>query len=198
MIKQTIRNILQDRSQKPARHLRQFYHYLKTKTFGLKSLGKNSVIISPIQLSCPLRIEVGNDVFIWDNARINVIEQYYDFHYEPELILEDGVTIGQNCHIVCCNSIVLKKGATLGPCVTLADAHHGYEDLKIPIMRQQMKSSPIVIGENSLINSHCFVSQGVKIGKECFIGAGSVVVNDIPDYSVAVGNPARVIRQRGK
>lgn len=196
MIRKTLTNILRDKSQKKSHHLRTFFHYLKTRTYGLKSLGENSVIINPIQLSCPDRITIGDNVYIWDNARINVIDKYYDYEYQPELIISDAVTIGQNVHIVCCDKITLEKGVTLGPFVTLADAYHGYEDLDLPIMKQQMKTAPIVIGENTLLNSHCFVAQGVKIGKECFIGANSVVVNDIPDYSVAVGNPAKVIRKR--
>lgn len=55
---------------------------------------------------------------------------------------------------------------------------------------------PIVIGEDCWIGSNVTILGGVKIGNGCVIGAGSIVTKNIPDYSVAVGNPARVIKNR--
>lgn len=57
------------------------------------------------------------------------------------------------------------------------------------------KCSPITISEDYRLATGVIVCPGVNIGKRCVIGAGSVVVNDIPDDSMAVGNPAHVIKK---
>jgi acetyltransferase EpsM len=54
----------------------------------------------------------------------------------------------------------------------------------------------VSVGEGTLIGVGTVVIPGIKIGKWCVIGAGSVVVKDIPDYAVAVGNPAKVIKYK--
>ena len=56
-------------------------------------------------------------------------------------------------------------------------------------------TSPIHIGEHTIIGANVIVLPGVNIGKHCFIGAGCVVTKDIPDYCVTVGNPARIIKR---
>ena len=55
-------------------------------------------------------------------------------------------------------------------------------------------TSPVIIEDESWIGANTVITSGVHIGKHCVIGAGSVVTKDIPDYSVAVGNPAKVVK----
>ncbi|ANE02895.1 sugar O-acetyltransferase [Corynebacterium crudilactis] len=83
----------------------------------------------------------------------------------------------------------------LGPNCQLLTASHPVDDW-------QMRSggwengSPIMIGEDTWLGGNVTVVGGVRIGDRCVIGAGAVVTKDIPDDSIAVGNPARVIRKR--
>ena len=78
--------------------------------------------------------------------------------------------------------------------VFISDHGHQYEDPSRPIMDQGVVTrGPVVIGQGSWLGENVAVISS-RIGRHCVIGANSVVLNDIPDYSIAVGAPARVIR----
>ena len=114
---------------------------------------------------------------------------------DSRLVFEDGCVIGHFNHIYATKSIVLHKNVLTADRVYISDNMHGYEDVKIPIMYQPiMQNGTVEIGEGTWLGENVCVL-GVKIGKHCVIGANSVVTHDIPDYSVAVGVPAKVIRQ---
>ena len=76
-----------------------------------------------------------------------------------------------------------------------SDANHGYEDTELPIGRQFAPSRPVSIGDGSWLGHGSVVLPGATIGRHVVVGAGSVVTGDLPDFCVAVGNPARVIRR---
>lgn len=71
---------------------------------------------------------------------------------------------------------------------------HNYQDVHIPIDDQGVTASVTVIEDDVWIGGNCCINQGIRIGTHVIVGAGSVVTKDIPSYSVAVGNPARVIK----
>ena len=73
--------------------------------------------------------------------------------------------------------------------------NHGYADGSKNSSEQALDIRPTVIEDEAHIGANSVVLAGVTVGKRCQIGAGSVVTKDIPPYSVAVGNPARVIKQ---
>jgi len=110
-----------------------------------------------------------------------------------------NVIIGNNCGIGIGNVII--GPVTLGNYVMLAQnivisgLNHGYEDVTLPPRVQKVVTKQITINDNVWIGANCVVTAGVTIGKHAVIGAGSVVTKNIPDYSVAVGNPARVIKR---
>jgi acetyltransferase-like isoleucine patch superfamily enzyme len=65
----------------------------------------------------------------------------------------------------------------------------------MPISKQAVNTKLIEIGDDSWIGANAVITAGSKIGKHCVIGAGAVVTGIIPDYSIAVGNPARIIKK---
>ena len=70
-----------------------------------------------------------------------------------------------------------------------------YQNITQGIIEQGITTSPIHIGEHTIIGANVIVLPGITIGKHCFIGAGCVVTQNIPDYCVTVGNPARIIKR---
>ena len=87
------------------------------------------------------------------------------------------------------NDVMLRKTSLISA------LNHGYKDVSIPPSMQKVICKPIVISDRVWIGANCVITAGVTLGKHCVIGAGSIVTKDIPDYSIAVGNPAKVVKQ---
>jgi acetyltransferase-like isoleucine patch superfamily enzyme len=79
--------------------------------------------------------------------------------------------------------------------IVASGLNHSYTDINTPIHEQKIITAPIVIEDDCWIAANVVITAGVTIGKHSVIAAGAVVTKDIPPYSVAVGNPAKVIRQ---
>ena len=120
-----------------------------------------------------------------------------------ELISDEVVSIGDRCLIGRNSSIVGHLSITIGPDVFfgpnvyVTDQNHGVDDLDLPIGRQTRPEAPVSIGEGSWLGTNSVVLPGVTIGRHVAVGAGSIVTTDLPDRSVAVGVPARVVRIAG-
>lgn len=76
-------------------------------------------------------------------------------------------------------------------------ANHNFDRMDLPISRQGLTTKGINIGNDVWIGANVVILDGVEIGDGCVIGASSVVTKSIPNNSVAVGNPAKVIKSRG-
>ena len=107
----------------------------------------------------------------------------------------DRCLIGKGSGIVGHYSIEIGDDVWTGHHVYITDQNHGYEDVTLPISRQTMPERPVSIGDGSWIGHGTVVLLGARIGRHVVVGANSVVGGEIPDFSVAVGNPARVIRR---
>jgi acetyltransferase-like isoleucine patch superfamily enzyme len=105
-----------------------------------------------------------------------------------------GCVFGFNNHITAIESVRIGDLVLTANNVYISDNLHGYEDISKPIMQQPLRvKGPVEIGSGSWLGENAAVI-GVRIGRNCVIGANAVVTHDIPDYCVAVGIPARVIR----
>ncbi len=113
--------------------------------------------------------------------------------YQTELF--DGVYIGPQCNIGKCR---IEKNCLLGSGVHVMSGkrQHNYTDIDIPIREQEGILKSITIGEDTWVGNGALIM--ANVGKKCIIGAGSVVINDIPDYSIVAGNPAKTIKSRKK
>ena len=78
--------------------------------------------------------------------------------------------------------------------VYITDQNHGYSDRDLPISKQVMPERPVSIGDGSWLGHGTVVLPGATIGRHVVVGANSVVTGHLPDYSVAAGVPARVIK----
>ena len=108
-----------------------------------------------------------------------------------------NIKIGKNVFInACCRfqdqgGIEIGDGALIGHNTTIATLNHDFA----PDKRQNITPKPVKIGKNVWIGSDCTILPGVEIGDGAIIGAGSVVTKSVPKNTIAVGNPARVIRE---
>ena len=107
----------------------------------------------------------------------------------------DRCLIGRGSGIVGHLSIEIGDDVWTGHYVYITDQNHGFDDPTLPISEQVQSERPVRIGSGSWIGHGSVILPGATIGRNVVIGANSVVSGDIPDYSVAVGAPARVVRQ---
>lgn len=114
----------------------------------------------------------------------------------PEIRIGKGASIGKYNDFGCSLLIEIEEMVITAPFVHFTDRNHCYEDIDTPIMYQPTSvKGPIKIGAGSWLGFGVQVMSGVTIGKHCVVAAASVVTKDIPDYSVAGGNPAKILKR---
>lgn len=111
------------------------------------------------------------------------------------LYIGDNVIISESCFISACNRIVIEENVGISPNVMIIDNSRKPGDVVRPSKEQKVEVGFVHIGADSWIAYGACVLPNVKIGRHCIIGALSVVTKDIPDYSVAIGSPAKVIKR---
>lgn len=109
------------------------------------------------------------------------------------------VRIGKHSRVGMANVIIgpvqIGNNVILAQNIVMSGLNHSYEDINLPIHKQPVTTAPIVIEDECWIGANAVVTAGVTIGKHSVIAAGAVVTKSIPPYSIAVGNPARIIKQ---
>lgn len=157
------------------------------------NLGFLSRVINPLKVDGAKNIYIGKKVIIQYKTWIACLP--LTGGKNCKLVFEDGCTIGHFNHIYATKKIVLHKDVLTADKVYISDNMHGYENIDLPIKKHPIvQNREVEIGEGSWLGENVCVL-GAKIGKHCVIGANSVVTRDIPDYCVAVGAPAKVIKK---
>ena len=128
------------------------------------------------------RVKTGTEVWLVtaNDAELNIGENSILSSYN---ILNGGhgLKIGANC--------------IFGGFVYINTSDHGFRREEL-IQKQGFFGAPIEIGDDVWLGGHVFINKGIKIGNGAVIGAGAIVTKNIPEYSIAVGNPAEVIKER--
>ena len=167
---------------------------LRNKRYAkrFQGFGDNSSIISPLHLQGTNNISLGNNVLIQYKTWLACLPLTGE--RKCSLVIEDGCIIGNFNHIISTKLVLIHKDVLTADKVYISDNLHGYDNIKMPIHKQPIvQKGTVEIGEGSWIGENvCII--GANVGKHCVIGANSVVTHDIPDYSVAVGAPAKVIK----
>ncbi|MEN7972433.1 MAG: acyltransferase [Verrucomicrobiota bacterium] len=171
--------------------VRRVYYRLGAVLYGYK-LGARCRIFGKIRFgSCGRGIVIGNRCMFSADIFLSVSDG-------GELRIGDGVSINTGGHIVACKSIVIGEGTAIGEYVSIRDQNHRFDDIDAPVSAQGFSISPIKIGRNVWIGRGCLIGPGVEIGDGSVIGANSVVLKNIPPGVVAVGAPAKPVREIGK
>lgn len=180
-------NLLTKTPELFVRFINCIYYKIRLGRFGLRS-----IIMSPLRIEGHRNIFIGNKCCIQYRSWLAAMPLT---GYIPQLVIEDGCSIGNFNHIYATRSVLLHKNVLTADKVYISDNLHGYEDVNTPIMHQSIiQNKNVEIGEGSWLGENVCVL-GAKIGKHCVIGSNSVVTKDIPDYCVAVGVPAQVIKR---
>lgn len=134
------------------------------------------------------------NVHIGKGCRIGASTQF-ETQGQGRIVLGDNIRINRGCTIVSYAAVTIGDYAIIGEYVTIRDANHGMRRHE-PMRIQEHICAPIHIGQDVWIGRGACVLPGVTIGQGAVIGANSVVTRDIPPFSIAVGAPACVIRER--
>ncbi|MCH5686533.1 acyltransferase [Niabella sp. W65] len=147
---------------------------------------------NPLQIDKPQNIIIGKRTYIGYKAWLAAVPIVNTG--SSELKIGDGCGIGNFNHIYATKSVIIENDVLTADKVYISDNLHSFDDISIPIIYQPVKQiKEVVIGSGSWIGENVCIL-GASIGKNCVIGANSVVNRDIPDYSVAVGAPAKIVR----
>ena len=168
---------------------------IKCFRFSVKKHGKRVYIGYNSKIVNGKSLKLGSDVSIMPYNMIVV-------HNGGKIVLENGCEIGMFSRIAAKNMIQIEKNVITGPNVFIADYNHEYRNIDRAIKYQgsnyrqhSNENNKIIIREDCWIGTNVVIVGNVTIGKHCVIGANSVVNSNIPDYSVAVGNPAKVVKK---
>ncbi len=112
-----------------------------------------------------------------------------------------GLTIGNNvsihpmCYLECMGGVQIADNVSVAHGVTIMSTSHNHNDNTSSIKDQDCSSKPVVISENVWIGAKATILYGVSIGRDCIIGANSVVTKNCENNSIYVGSPAKKIKQ---
>ena len=134
------------------------------------------------------RYQLINEIF-GKEAKVWIEPPFY-FCYGTHIEIGENCYINFNCNFVDDTKIIIGNRVMFGPAVSIATVGHPIN----PDYRGYMYAAAVKIGDNCWIGAGSVICPGVTIGENSVIGAGSVVTKDIPANCVAVGNPCRVLR----
>jgi acetyltransferase-like isoleucine patch superfamily enzyme len=153
-------------------------------TFG------NNLYIDP---SVKIRIHKKAKLVIGDNVKI-LNDSWLIADEGDELLIGNDTFISQN--VVISGSVKIGHNTLIAGYVSIIDANHNFSDVNKNIDEQGGNKADILIGNDIWIGTHSVVLQGVVIGSHSVIGANSTVTNNIEEYSIAIGSPAKTIKKR--
>lgn len=170
----------------------RLFTLLMKACFG--KIGNGTVITPPLRFGNLRHVRLGKNVVINSNCWIQTICSHAGA--PPVLEIHDDASIGMNATISAARRIEIGKHVLLGRNVFITDHNHEFRDVKLPVQNQGITTpAEVSIGEETWIGQNAVILPGAKIGRHCVIGANSVVTGSIPDFCVAAGAPARVIRR---
>ena len=141
------------------------------------------------------------------HARLDVLP-FNKFNLGAKSIIEDfctinngvgDVTIGEHTLIGISNVIIgpvnIGNNVIFAQNIVASGLNHAYRDINLPIHQQEILVAPIIVEDECWIAANSVITAGITIGRHSVVAAGAVVTKNIPPYSVAAGNPAKVIKK---
>ena len=180
----------------------------------LGSVGRNVTFGQGVVLRHPHKIRLADDVVVDDlvvldakgstNEGITIGKGVFLGRgtilscKDGDIVLGDHVNIGFHSEIFSGSSVTVGRHGLFAAYSYLVGGGHAFEKADVPIIAQERTSEGITLGESVWLGTGAKVLDGVTLGDHVVVGANAVVTDDLPDGSVAVGVPARVVRRRGE
>lgn len=176
---------------------------IRNKAFSLlvggafAEFGAASVVQLPVRLAGEARMRIGREVFVGANAWLQVLD-LGDGATDVAIEIGDRSAFAGGCVISAARSLTIGVDVSFARNCYVADHSHAYTDSDATIASQGLTDiNPVVIEDGVWLGENVVVLPGVTIGRGSVIGANSVVTQDVPPYTVALGIPARIIRRFG-
>ena len=153
----------------------------------------------PMDLRGRKYIDFGINLSLGIGCRFDIFDNKREC---PSLSFGKNVQINDFVHIVSMDSVFIGNNVLMASHIFISDNSHGSykgdendSNPEIAPIKRDYPTSPIIVGDNSWICEGVMIMPGTTIGRGCIIGAHSIVRGSIPDYSIAVGNPAKVVKR---
>lgn len=162
---------------------------LKNKSVAV---GKNIILRNPQYISC------GKNVVIGDESKLLCWDSYGEEQYSnlPEIQIGDNFHATRNFTVQCAQKVVFGRDVLVASNVFIIDYNHGLNPLTMSYLENPLiRGGGVFVDDGVWIGNNVIILPNVHIGKKSIIGAGSVVTKDIPEYCIAVGNPAKVVKK---
>lgn len=157
------------------------------------SFGEHSVLHQPVVSTVnPAGIRIGS----WVNIGAYSVMEALVPERGVTVDIGDGAYIGHFLRLTAVGGVTVGREALISDRVYISDTNHVYDDVTEPIKRQGLRDGRRVeIAEGAWLGIGAVVVGNVRIGRNAVVGANTVVRDDVPDFTVVAGNPARVVRR---
>jgi acetyltransferase-like isoleucine patch superfamily enzyme len=188
--------------------------WLRSKLYPLLlgSVGRNVVFGVHVTVRHPHKITIGDNVVIddgccldakgTDNRGITIASGVFVGRNtilsckNGDIVIDEHANLGFNCEIFSASRVRVGKHILMAAYTYLVGGDHLYDRTDIPVLQQGRTARGIDVGDGAWLGTHVVVTDGSTIGRDAIIGAGAVVVGEIPEFAIAAGIPARVLRDR--
>ena len=178
----------------PKESIQKLFNLFVSREF--RSFGKGTALGLPVTLWDQHQIALGEQVYIGPNSWLQAIDNERKPLKNPILSIGDKTSITGSCFIAAKKEVIVEDNVLMGRFVHISDHSHAYQDVSKPIKDQGITDArPVRICSGAWLGQGVIVCPGVTIGKNAVIGANSLVNQSIPDFCVAAGSPARVLKE---
>lgn len=153
------------------------------------AFGEGSVFEAGSRVFHPERLRVGAGVYLGHDLFLHA-------YHDGEIHIEDGCWIGPGCYMHGAGGIHIGRCVGIGPGVRILSSEHAAEDRTQPVLHAPLRFAPVRVEADADLGTGAILLPGVTVGRGCIVGAGAVVTRSLPDFTVAAGSPARILRTR--
>lgn len=170
--------------------IKQFKNCARSSGFGMEGFGKGCVILGKENIC------IGENSWFGVGSEVVAYNSHLGQKLNASLNIGNNVRATSRCRITCAGEIVIEDDVLLAPEVFITDHNHGMDpEYKGGYSPQPLQVKSVRIEKGVWLGQRVTILPGVTVGKHSIIGANSVVTRSVPEYCIAVGNPAKVIKR---